>query len=97
LTNIARHAAAQNVWIDLHRTVQGVGLTIRDDGAGFDVEEARKRAAHGASLGLVGMEERVSLAGGTIDIDSTPARGTEIRARFLVKVTHEADSPASRG
>jgi signal transduction histidine kinase len=97
LTNIARHAAARNVWIDVHRTSRELGLTIRDDGAGFDVDAARDRAAHGASLGLVGMEERVSLAGGTMDIHSTPGRGTEIRARFPVKVAHEADSPGARG
>ena len=97
LTNIARHAAARNVWIEVHRMSRGLELTIRDDGAGFEVEAARERAAHGASLGLVGMEERVSLAGGTIDIDSTPGRGTEIRARFPLKVAHEADSPVARG
>jgi signal transduction histidine kinase len=97
LTNIARHAAARNVWIDVHRTSRELGLLIRDDGVGFDVAGARRRAAHGASLGLVGMEERVSLAGGTLDIDSTLGRGTEIRARFPVKVAYEADSAVARG
>lgn len=79
LTNVARHASARNVRIDVHRTPRGLELTVCDDGAGFDVEAARARAAHGASLGLVGMEERVSLAGGTIDIRSTAGKGTEIR------------------
>jgi len=45
-------------------TTQNLELTIRDDGVGFDVQSALKRAAHGASLGLLGMEERVSLVGG---------------------------------
>lgn len=97
LTNIARHAAARNVWVDLHRTSRGLELTVRDDGAGFDVEAARERATQGVSLGLVGMEERVSLAGGTIDIRSTAGKGTEVRARFPLMVRHEHDSPASRG
>ena len=82
LTNIARHAAAKNVWLELHRTSSELELAIRDDGIGFDVDAARERAARGASLGLLGMEERVSLAGGSIVISSTPAKGTEVRARF---------------
>jgi signal transduction histidine kinase len=82
LTNVARHASARNVWIDVHRTPLKLELTVRDDGAGFDVEAARVRATHGASLGLVGMEERVSLAGGTIDIRSTAGKGTEVRVLF---------------
>ena len=97
LTNIARHAAARNVWIDLHGTSRAIELTVRDDGIGFDVEAASKRAAQGVSLGLAGMEERVSLAGGTIDIHSTPGRGTEIRACFFAEVAHEADARVARG
>jgi PAS domain S-box-containing protein len=84
LTNIARHAAAKNVWLDLHRAPSALELSIRDDGMGFDVDAARERAAHGASLGIVGMQERASLAGGTIEIRSTPGKGTEIRARFPI-------------
>jgi two-component system sensor histidine kinase DegS len=59
-----------------------VELAVRDDGAGFDVPEARRRAATGASLGLMTMEERVSLAGGTFSIESASGRGTTVRARF---------------
>jgi PAS domain S-box-containing protein len=82
LTNIARHAAAKNVWLDLHCTPSALEVAIRDDGTGFDVDAARDRAAHGASLGIAGMQERASLAGGTLEIRSTPGKGTEIRARF---------------
>jgi len=85
LTNIARHASAKNVWLDLHRSPSALELAIRDDGTGFDVDAARERAARGDSLGLVGMEERVSLAGGSIDISSTPGQGTEVRARFPIE------------
>lgn len=82
LTNTARHAAAKNVWLELCRTSSELELAIRDDGSGFDVDAARERAARGGSLGLIGMEERVSLSGGSIAISSTPGRGTEVRARF---------------
>jgi signal transduction histidine kinase len=82
LTNVARHASAKNVWLSLRRSNGTIELVVRDDGAGFDVAAASARAARGASLGLVGMEERVSLAGGSLSIVSAPTPGTEIRARF---------------
>lgn len=84
LTNVARHASAKNVWLALRRANGMLELTVRDDGSGFDVAAASARAARGESLGLVGMEERVSLAGGTLSIVSEPAGGAEIRARFRV-------------
>ena len=84
LTNVARHASAKNVWLTLRRANGMLELTVRDDGAGFDVAAASARAARGESLGLVGMEERVSLAGGSLSIVSDAAGGAEIRARFPV-------------
>jgi signal transduction histidine kinase len=64
------------------RTPPGVlELVIRDNGVGFDVTAARRRAVRGGSLGLLGLEERVELAGGRVTIDSSP-RGTRICARF---------------
>jgi signal transduction histidine kinase len=82
LTNVARHAAAKNVWLALRSAGTEIELTIRDDGSGFDAPAAMTRAARGGSFGLVSMQERTSLAGGSIDIHSTPGAGTEIRARF---------------
>jgi signal transduction histidine kinase len=87
LTNVARHAQAAHVWFDLHLSGQEVELRVRDDGVGFDVPAARERAIGGASLGLLGMEERVSLAGGEFEILSAPDTGTEVRARFPVRST----------
>jgi signal transduction histidine kinase len=84
LTNVARHAQARQVWCDLHCFGQGLELRVRDDGIGFDVPAARARAIGGASLGLLGMEERVSLTGGEFEIRSKPGGGTELRARFPV-------------
>jgi signal transduction histidine kinase len=82
LTNIARHAQARRVQIELRRPRTELELLIRDDGVGFDVEAARQRAARGSSLGLLGMQERVLLSGGRFEIVSAPGQGTEIRARF---------------
>ena len=57
-------------------------LSVGDDGAGFDVADARKRAARGSSQGLLGMQERVELAGGDLHLDSAPGRGTTVEARL---------------
>jgi signal transduction histidine kinase len=82
LTNITRHARAQQVWVELQEHEAELLLVIRDDGVGFDVRAAQERAMHGASFGLLGIQERVELAGGHIEITSAPAHGTEIRARL---------------
>jgi signal transduction histidine kinase len=82
LTNITRHARARNVWIDLHVGDPEVDLVIRDDGVGFDAGAAWKRAIGGESMGLLGMQERVSLAGGMFGLTTTPGGGTEVRAQF---------------
>ncbi len=82
VTNIVRHARAHSIGVELRHHEDGVVLTVRDDGAGFDLAAARQRAAHGRSLGLVGMEERVALAGGRLSIESAPGEGTVIRASF---------------
>jgi PAS domain S-box-containing protein len=82
LTNVMRHAQARQVWVDLRQSSDELRLTIRDDGRGFDARAARERAARGGSFGLLGMEERVLLIGGKIEIDSGPGQGTEIRVSF---------------
>ena len=53
---------------------------MSDNGIGFDVATARRRAIQGASAGLLGLEERVELAGGRSSIVSTPGQGTVLRA-----------------
>ena len=55
-----------------------IHLTIRDEGKGFDVEEARQ----GTGLGLASMEERVRLVNGTMAIESKLMGGTTIRVRI---------------
>ena len=50
--------------------------------AGFDVDAARRRAASGQSMGLLGMEERVTLAGGRLVVESRVGHGTEVRVRL---------------
>ena len=82
LTNVIRHAQAHTVDVELSQAGGALQLIVRDDGRGFDVPAARKRAAHGGSQGLLSMQERVALAGGDLEIDSAPGRGTIVRARL---------------
>jgi two-component system sensor histidine kinase UhpB len=82
LTNIAKYARAKTIDLTLRRHGYEVALVIQDDGVGFDVMLARQRAQGGESIGLLGMEERVRLAGGSFVVLSTPGEGTRLDLRF---------------
>lgn len=88
LSNALRHAAPMEVRVSLALSGGALHLHVEDDGAGFDTGSARARAAQGESLGLIGMEERAALAGGTIEIDSRLGGGTRIRVRFPLSPVH---------
>jgi signal transduction histidine kinase len=87
LTNVVKHAKAPTVTVELSKNDDDgqLHLSARDDGIGFDVAGLREQAVRGASLGLLSMEERATLAGGGLDYDSTPGRGTEVHAWFPLK------------
>lgn len=77
LTNVTRHAGAQNAHLVLEQKGGRISLTIDDDETGFDVEAA---LAHPRGLGLSGMRERMAPVGGTLLIDSHPGCGTRLIA-----------------
>jgi two-component system sensor histidine kinase UhpB len=85
INNIVRHAQAANVWLRLFVAGERLALSVRDDGCGFDVGAAQRRSAVGESLGMISMEERVALAGGTFQIHSTPGQGTVVVASFPIQ------------
>jgi signal transduction histidine kinase len=82
LTNIVRHARARNVWIDLRQSDDEVDLAVRDDGAGFEIEDTRRNAVKDEHSGLLGIEERVELLGGRSDIRSQLGDGTSVHVWF---------------
>lgn len=82
ITNALRHGHADLVTVELLRVGPELRLTVRDNGRGFDVAEARARALRGGSLGLLGMEERTALVGGRVDWETAPDRGTAVHAVF---------------
>lgn len=78
LSNVREHSTATNVELRIDARGPQVHATLRDDGCGFDVDEALRRAGRGGRMGLAGMFERVRLLGGVCDINSRPGEGTEI-------------------
>jgi signal transduction histidine kinase len=90
LTNVVKHAKARAVTVELTTNDEQLHLSVRDDGVGFDVAALREKAVRGASLGLLSMEERATLAGGGLNYHSTPGQGTEVHAWFPLKWAHPA-------
>ncbi len=94
LNNATRHAQATQVVIDVKMQERVLRLAIRDDGSGFDTEEARVRALRSGSLGLIGMAERAELAGGRFKISSVKGSGTTLTATFPVDGATRTAEPA---
>ena len=76
LTNVARHAEATQVSVELHVTSDAVTLSVSDDGDGFDPDAIQAKA----TMGLQGMRERLAALGGTLTVDAAPGAGTRIAA-----------------
>jgi PAS domain S-box-containing protein len=80
LANVAKHANASQVSVEIERELDSVLLRVRDNGDGFIVRMPRKPN----SLGLMGLRERTHLLKGSINIESQPGQGTCIEVRFPV-------------
>jgi signal transduction histidine kinase len=78
LHNIHKHAAAQHVDICLAQTDTTFLLTVCDDGMGFSVSHMTKSNYDEQSFGLIGMQERLDLVGGMLEISSIVGQGTQI-------------------
>ncbi|WP_458725959.1 sensor histidine kinase [Pseudomonas mandelii] len=79
VTNILRHAEANNLLIRLQRMPQGLALLISDDGLGFAPAADPGREGQ---RGMAGMVERIDQLGGTLVVTSEPGKGTQIEALF---------------
>ena len=89
LTNIARHAQASQISVELREHNLGLELVVNDNGIGLDVNKVRQRSGLGECFGILAMEERVKSLGGSFRIDSakTAGTGTSIRAHFSLVTT----------
>lgn len=102
INNIARHAAARNVEIDLEIENEMATVSITDDGIGFDLNEINTETIKDISnkdfqatdntrgLGLLGMQERIELLGGELEINSAQGNGTQIYIRIPIKDTERS-------
>lgn len=82
LTNVAKHAQAQQVNICLAAADGGLRLTVEDDGRGFVPPASVHDLAAQGHFGLAGLHERVNLIGGTLALESAPGQGTRLRVRW---------------
>ena len=79
LTNVIKHAQASQVWVALNVEDQTISLTIQDNGRGFEKEKLRSNG-----IGLAGLRERLTIAGGKFSVSSNPTRGTILSVQFPV-------------
>jgi signal transduction histidine kinase len=78
LNNVARHAKATAVEINIQKAAGLIHMTIKDNGMGFKTDSAQKAKKN--RLGIVGMQERLEMVGGTFDIQCVEGRGTTVTA-----------------
>jgi signal transduction histidine kinase len=81
LNNVAIHAQASVVEVQIQKLPDWICLTITDDGKSFDVKRVRRTKGNGR-LGLLGMRERLEMVGGKFSIESAPGHGTTVTARI---------------
>ncbi len=85
LTNVARHACATRVRLRLERKASSAIATIEDNGRGFDTKELAGRDLSERGAGLVGMQERIALLGGSFRIQSDPGEGTRLAVEIPLR------------
>jgi len=82
LTNVSKHANAQHIDISIDYQEDAIGLTVRDDGQGFDPTKSLRVHRGMGGLGLFGIRERLALFGGDLSIESIPGKGSTLYARI---------------
>ena len=91
LHNAVKYSGTNQFCVDLSATEEEVQLVVRDAGAGFDVEEAKRNRG----LGLVSMQERVNLVHGRFSVESKPGQGTRIFAAVPFVAENESSREAA--
>lgn len=81
MTNVAKHSAARHVGVVLNCGPSTISLVVEDDGCGFEVTGSKSAAG----IGIASMRERAALLRGTVEIESSPGKGTAVYVRIPVK------------
>ncbi len=89
LNNTVRHARATHATVELQFGEGSIALTVEDDGQGFSPVSVLKPQAQIRAWGLLGMQERVELVGGKLEIESAPGSGTRLVAEIPLEQVEE--------
>jgi signal transduction histidine kinase len=81
LTNVARHAKASRVEVNIEKPHNAIRLRVKDNGKSFEAQRIM-HSKRNARLGLIGMRERLEMVGGRFDVESAPGKGTTITAQI---------------
>jgi signal transduction histidine kinase len=90
LSNIAKHSGAGRARVEIIEAGGRIAIEVQDEGEGFDPGERPR------GFGLVGMRERVELAGGTLEISSSPGAGTRVTATLPARHVERPQDAQSR-
>jgi signal transduction histidine kinase len=85
MSNVKKHAGATEVTVRIDASAGSLRVEVKDNGCGFDPEEARQFLRAG-KVGLASMRERAELAGGTLTMKSAPGAGTSVMAMLPFEV-----------
>ena len=77
LANTLKHASAERARVRILRTEYELQIEVADDGTGFDVQAI-------SGTGLRGLADRIEALGGSVEVDSSPSRGTRLTARLPI-------------
>jgi two-component system NarL family sensor kinase len=83
VTNVARHASASSLQVDIARVADEIHLSVRDDGVGC-TPDRRRQALREGHLGLASWTERVRALGGDLYMEPASGEGTQVLARIPV-------------
>jgi signal transduction histidine kinase len=89
MNNISHHSGARNARVELRCPEGAVEVMVEDDGHGFEVAEVLSATSPSQAVGLLGMQERVSLLAGTLNIHFGAEQGTQIHIRIAWEVARE--------
>jgi signal transduction histidine kinase len=84
ITNIAKHANAEHVFLLLELKGDILHIEIEDDGSGFEVQSVSVETDSGRGLGLLGMEERAGFLNWSLQVCSSPGHGTRVSVKVPV-------------
>lgn len=79
LKNISQHANATHVQVSINLEGEAIGVSVEDDGSGFDVDDVMASARQRRTLGIAAMQEQVEMLGGQIHFESGIGRGTKVK------------------